>query len=255
MKLLRTHRDADAVRSIRSRRSCRRKARRTGSGRIWSRKSATRRSPMTAVFAILPISVSETTRPPQRLRRLHGTEVPEVPSAPKRANSCAVPSAKDIDAHRRATRCAREGAQERTAQASRRRHARGHEPPQDFLAEDQEDQGRSDSLLREDLAVHPSGHRQPAAGHEATAERRRRAVLLSASCAGARPVRRAHRDAAERRCAGAADRRIAEDAALHGAAGVDLDGSVVFDDGRSGLGRSGCDRSRSAAGRDVLADP
>ena len=148
----------------------------------------------------------------------------------------------------------REGTQERAIEAARRRHARGHQSPQDLLAEDQEDQGRSDSLLREDLAVHSSGHRQPAARDEAAAERRRRPVLLSASRAGAGAARRAHRDAAQRRCAGAADRRIAEDAALHGAARVDLDGPVVLDDGRSGFGRSGRDRSRSAAGRDVLAD-
>ena len=132
--------------------------------------------------------------------------------------------------------------------------ARGHQPSQDLLAGDQEDQGRSDSPLRADRAVHPAGRRQPAAGDEAVAERRGRHVVLSASRAGAGAAGRAHRDAAQRRCAGEVDRRIAEDAALHGAAGVDLDGPVVLDDGRSRFGRSGRDRSRSAAGRDVRAD-
>ena len=99
--------------------------------------------------------------------------------------------------HRRTARLPREGAQERQDHPSRRRHAGGHKSSESFLAEDQEDQGRPDSLLRENLSVHSPCHRQPPARDEAAAERRRGAVLLSASRAGAGAARRQDRDAAE----------------------------------------------------------
>ena len=189
--------------------------------------------------AAAPSGVSGAPGRQARRRRSRCQEVPRVPEVPKATSGTASSKVRETVSQRvTSTRSIdqlelpREGAQERAAEAARRRHARGHQPSQDLLAGGQEDQGRSDSLLRADRAAHPAGDRQPAAGDEAVAERRRRPVVLSASRAGAGAAGRAHRDAARRRRAGAVDRRLAEDAALHGAAGVDLDGPVVLDDGR-----------------------
>ena len=97
-------------------------------------------------------------------------------------------------------------------------------------------------LLRYYAAVSPraaAGARRPAARHEAAAERRARQGVLPAAGARGRAAGRARGDAAGRhRGAEPADRRLAEVAALHDAAGGDLAGPVVLARHVAGLSRT-----------------
>ena len=75
-----------------------------------------------------------------------------------------------------------------------------------------------------------------------------------------RPRRRCRPACASRRCPTTTCRRgsiggVAQDAALHGAAGVDLDGPVLLDARRAAHARPGGHRPRPAAGRDLRPDP
>ena len=136
------------------------------------------------------------------------------------------------EARRRADRAARrsrEAQEGRQAAAAGRRHARCHQPAEGLLARAEVHEGRSPPLLRAHRAADPAGHRRSAAGDEALSQRRRGPGVLSAPRARGLPEGRARRAGPRRRRADDVRRRRAEDAALHGAAGGDLDGPVVLD--------------------------
>ena len=168
-------------------------------------------------------------------------------------------SARDVDPGRRRDRGATarpaDATQARQGGAAQWRHGRCHQPRQGLLAGGPPHQGRPAALLRARGAAPPAGRRPPPARDEASAQRRGRAVVLSASRARVRAAGRAHRDTARRRRAGTACRRLAHHAALHGAARVDFDGSVFLDRGRAADARSGGHRSGSPARRHLRADP